>query len=58
MKCAKCDMECKGWKCAICGEESEKHDQGHKHGEPASDRHCMPKCTGCDQAKLCVVVNS
>lgn len=54
MKCAKCNMEAKGWKCAICGEESEQHDPNHKHGEPASDRNCMPSCTGCGQAEaLC-----
>jgi len=54
MKCAKCNMEAKGWKCAICNEESDTHDSGHLHGEPASDRNCMPTCTGCNQAEaLC-----
>ena len=54
MKCAKCNMEAKGWKCAICSEESDTHDSGHTHGEPASDRNCMPMCTGCSQAEaLC-----
>lgn len=54
MKCAKCGMEAKGWKCAICGAESEQHDASHTHGEPASDRNCMPMCTGCKQAEaLC-----
>lgn len=52
MECAKCNMEAKGWKCAICGEESDQHDPNHKHGTPASDRHCMPKCTGCDKPEV------
>jgi len=52
MKCAKCNMDAKGWKCAICGEESANHDQSHKHGEPPSDRHCMPKCTDCNEAEV------
>lgn len=50
-KCAKCDGPTEGWKCAICGDESNKHDPSHKHGEPASDRHCMPKCKGCGEAE-------
>ncbi len=25
-------------------------DAGHTHGEPVSDRYCMPKCKGCNQA--------
>ena len=54
MKCGKCNMEAAGWKCAICGAESEQHDASHTHGEPASDRCCMPKCAGCKQAEaLC-----
>ena len=52
MKCAKCDMDAKGWKCAICGDESDEHDESHTHGTPPSDRHCMPKCTGCDKAEV------
>jgi hypothetical protein len=52
MKCAKCNMEAKGWKCAMCGHESEDHDHNHKHGDPASDRHHMPKCVGCDEAEV------
>lgn len=52
MKCAKCNMDAKGWKCAICGEKSESHDPNHKHGEPPSDRHCMPQCTGCNEAEV------
>lgn len=51
MKCSKCEMETKGWKGAICGVESEDHDAKHVHGDPASDRNCMPKCTGCEQAE-------
>ncbi len=51
MKCAKCHGEAEGWKCAICGEESDEHDESHTHGEPASPRHCMPKCKPCNQAE-------
>lgn len=51
-KCAKCDGQTEGWKCAICGVEAETHDSSHKHGEPASDRHCMPKCKGCGEAEV------
>lgn len=54
MKCAKCGMDAKGCKCAICGVESAHHDPNHTHGEPPSDRHCMPMCEGCSQAEaLC-----
>ena len=52
MKCAKCGMECDGWKCAICGAEDSQHDDKHVHGEPPSSRHCMPKCKGCSQAEV------
>lgn len=44
-------MEAKGYKCSICGAESDMHDEHHQHGEPPSDRHCMPKCAGCGQAE-------
>lgn len=50
--CAKCNGETEGWKCAICSEEAQEHDPNHKHGEPASDRHCMPKCKSCNQAEV------
>ena len=52
MKCAKCDGTASGWKCAICGAEADNHDKSHKHGNPSSDRHCMPKCNGCDEAEV------
>lgn len=32
MKCAKCGMDTKDWKCAICGEEATEHDPSHTHG--------------------------
>ena len=51
MKCAKCNSDASGYKCAICGVEAENHDAQHTHGEPASDRHCMPKCGACDEAE-------
>ena len=52
MECAKCGGAASGWKCAICGEEADEHDSSHTHGEPASDRHCMPKCEGCGEAEV------
>lgn len=52
MKCAKCGGEAMGWKCAICSDESQTHDKDHTHGTPPSDRHCMPKCKGCNQAEV------
>lgn len=52
MKCAKCEKDAEGWKCAVCAEESENHDPNHKHGEPPSDRHCMPKCKACGKAEV------
>ena len=51
MKCAKCQGAAEGWKCAICGAKSKDHDTGHTHGEPASDRHCMPMCSACGAAE-------
>ncbi len=54
MKCAKCGGPAVGWKCAVCGAESDEHDSKHVHGEPASDRQCMPKCQACGKAEsLC-----
>lgn len=52
MKCAKCNIDTEGWKCALCGEESTAHDPKHTHGQPPSDRHCMPKCKACGQAEV------
>ncbi|KKO02693.1 hypothetical protein LCGC14_0101420 [marine sediment metagenome] len=58
MKCAKCNSPAENWKCAICGEDADQHDSGHTHGDPPSDRHCMPKCAGCGQAEvLCTCVS-
>lgn len=51
MKCAKCGDKTEGWKCAICGEESEEHDEEHLH--EGSDRYCMPKCVSCGEADAC-----
>lgn len=46
-KCKKCDNEVKGFKCDICGSEAETHNPDHKCG----GEHCMPKCTGCNEAE-------
>ncbi|MBI2631418.1 hypothetical protein HYW75_00250 [Candidatus Pacearchaeota archaeon] len=50
--CAKCEGETEGWKCAICGVEAKEHDSTHEHGDPPSDRHCMPKCKTCRKAEV------
>ncbi len=52
MKCEKCNGPAEGWKCAICGTEADHHFAEHTHAEPLSDRHCMPKCTGCGEAEV------
>jgi len=45
--CAKCGMECEGFKCDECGEECAEHDANHSCGAD----HCMPKCKGCNEAE-------
>lgn len=47
-KCIKCDNETVGFKCDICGAESDEHDDAHEHG----GEHCMPKCAGCNEAQV------
>lgn len=51
-KCAKCSGATAGYKCAICGDESAHHVPEHRHGEPESDRHVMPKCEKCGEAEV------
>lgn len=50
MECAKCKGETEGWKCSICGSESDTHDPEHKHA--GSDRYCAPKCKGCGESDV------
>lgn len=45
--CKKCDKETKGFKCDMCGAEAETHDEKH----PCGAEHCMPKCSGCNEAE-------
>ncbi len=47
MECTKCGGSAEGYKCDQCGAESASHDAGHACG----GEHCMPKCTGCDEAQ-------
>lgn len=46
-KCMKCGGETKGYKCDMCGEEADKHDENHKCG----GGHCVSKCVGCNQSE-------
>lgn len=50
MKCVRCGGETAGWKCAVCGTESDEHDREHQHG--GSDRYCTLKCKACDNADV------
>ena len=45
-KCAKCGRDAKGYKCDSCGAERKNHDSNHACG----GNHCMPKCSGCNEA--------
>ncbi len=47
-KCIKCGGPTEGFKCDICGAESEVHVEDHKCG----GEHCMPKCKGCGEAQV------
>jgi len=46
-ECKKCKKEVSGFKCDICGSESDTHVDNHECGGD----HCMPKCTGCGEAE-------
>lgn len=47
MECSKCGGSAVGFKCDQCGAEAAAHDANHGCGGD----HCMPKCTGCDEAQ-------
>lgn len=47
-ECVKCGKETEGFKCDMCGAESEVHDQAHKCG----GEHCTPKCKSCGEAQV------
>lgn len=47
MECTKCGGPTEGYKCDMCGVEATEHDSGHECGGD----HCMPKCTGCNEAE-------
>ncbi len=46
-KCKKCGGDTAGHKCDMCGTEADAHDDTHSCG----GEHCMPKCSGCDEAE-------
>ncbi len=50
MECPKCGGPTAGWKCAICGSESNEHDVKHLHAD--SDRYCTLLCQGCGEADV------
>lgn len=49
-RCVKCEGATAGWKCAICGAESDEHDPDHLHG--GSDRYCTLLCRGCGESDV------
>jgi hypothetical protein len=48
MDCSKCAGPTEGYKCDLCGAESESHDPDHGCGGD----HCMPKCAACNEAQV------
>lgn len=48
MPCSKCSGETEGYKCDVCGSESDEHIESHSCG----GEHCMPKCAGCEQSQV------
>ncbi len=46
-KCAKCGMDCAGFKCSACGEEMADKDMAHACG---ADK-CECKCSGCNMTE-------
>jgi len=47
MGCSKCSGPTEGFKCDMCGEESETHVEDHSCG----GAHCVAKCQGCGEAE-------
>jgi hypothetical protein len=47
MTCSQCGGPTEGYKCDLCGAEAKEHDDGHACGGD----HCVPKCTGCNEAQ-------
>lgn len=47
LACATCGKVTNGYKCAVCGEESEHHDDAHACG----GANCQPKCLACGQSE-------
>ncbi|MBI4127750.1 MAG: hypothetical protein HY459_01630 [Parcubacteria group bacterium] len=45
--CTTCGGATSGYKCDMCGEESQAHDENHKCGGD----HCVRKCAGCSEAE-------
>lgn len=46
-KCKKCGKEGEGYKCDLCGAESQEHDHNHSCG----GEHCVCKCSGCHKTQ-------
>jgi len=47
IECRACGGETKGYKCDICGAESDEHHETHKCG----GGHCVPMCANCGEAE-------
>lgn len=45
--CAKCGGTTTGYKCDMCGAQSDMHDDQHACG----GEHCVAKCAGCNEAE-------
>lgn len=47
MECKNCSGSTEGYKCDMCGAESENHDDKHVCGGD----HCVAKCSSCNEAE-------
>ncbi len=45
--CTRCGQGTTGYKCDMCGAESDMHDEQHACG----GEHCVKKCVPCNEAE-------
>lgn len=45
--CTKCGQHTAGFKCDMCGAQSDEHDDKH----PCGGDHCVAKCVACNEAE-------
>lgn len=53
-KCKTCGGPTEGYKCDMCGAESQGHDPKHMCG----GEHCMQKCKECNEAEVNCICES